>query len=342
MDPLPKIAVIIVNWNSGALLERCLAALAQQTLPPQQILVIDNASQEEEVVDIEQRYPRVCLIRQTKNVGFAVANNLGVRAAKEQDWVALLNPDAFPEPQWLAALWQATQDHPDYAFFGSCLLRANVPYQLDGIGDAYHVSGLAWRQHHGHPVADTPLVAKEIFAPCAAAALYPRDIFLAAGGFDERYFCYYEDVDLAFRLRLLGYRCLFVPDAVVYHVGSGSTSPDSDAPVYYGHRNLMWTYVKNMPASLFMLFLPQHLVLNIVTLIWFSLRGKAWVLWRAKIDGLKGLLWAWKQRKRVQATRQVKAREVRRLMVKGLWVPYRRQRDPKGSLYHEAISPGSL
>lgn len=342
MDPVPKIAVIIVNWNSGALLERCLAALAQQTLPPQQILVVDNASQEEELVGIEKRYPRVRLIRLTKNLGFAVANNRGVRAAKGQDWVALLNPDAFPEPQWLAALWHATQDHPDYTFFGSCLLRANVPHELDGVGDAYHVSGLAWRQHHGHPVPATPLVAKEIFAPCAAAALYPRDVFLAAGGFDERYFCYYEDVDLAFRLRLLGYRCLFVPDAVVYHVGSGSTQPDSDASVYYGHRNLMWTYVKNMPASLLVLFLPQHIMLNIVTLIWFSLRGKAWLMWRAKRDGLKGLLQVWKQRQRVQATRQVKAQDVRRLMAKGVWVPYRRQRDPKGNLYHEAISPGSL
>ena len=96
----------------------------------------------------------------------------------------------------------------------------------------------------------------EIFAPCAAAALYRRAAFLEAGGFDEHFFCYMEDVDLGFRLRLLGYRCGYAPAAIVHHVGSGTTGARSPFTVYHGHRNLVWTYVKNMPTPWFWLYLP--------------------------------------------------------------------------------------
>lgn len=255
------IAVIIVNWHTEKLLERCLAALAQQTLLPQQIMVIDNASQNNALRECEQRYPNVQFIQSEENIGFAAASNVGVQAAHESDWVALLNPDAFPQPGWLAALWRAVQQYPDYTFFGSCLLRAACPTQIDGIGDTYHVSGLAWRQDHSRPVSAEARVGREIFAPCAAAALYRRDAFLAVNGFDELYFCYGEDIDLAFRLRLMAQRCWYVPDAVVHHIGSASTAPKSDFSLYYGHRNLMWTYIKNMPSPLVWYYLPQRIVM---------------------------------------------------------------------------------
>jgi GT2 family glycosyltransferase len=104
-----------------------------------------------------------------------------------------------------------------------------------------------------------------------------------AGNFDEDFFCYFEDVDLGFRLRLSGYRCLFVPGAVAQHVGSGTSGGQhSDFATYHGHRNIVWTFVKNMPGVLFWLLLPLHLALNVVTLFWFAGHGRAGVIFRGQ------------------------------------------------------------
>jgi GT2 family glycosyltransferase len=165
-----------------------------------------------------------------------------------------------------------------------------------------------------------------VFAPCAAAALYRRDALVKVGGFDESYFAYLEDVDLGFRLRLAGYRCLYVPDAVVRHVGSATTGGQrSDFSVYHGHRNLVWTYFKNMPWPLFWLYLPQHILLNFVSIVYFALRGQGRVILRAKWDALKGLPRILKERRRIQKSRRVSSSELRRVMTKGLLTPYLRR-----------------
>jgi GT2 family glycosyltransferase len=313
-----RVAVVIVNLNAGALLERSLAALARQTVPPARTIVVDNASTDGSADGIEQRHEGVEVIRNAENVGFAAANNQGVAAAADCDWVALLNPDAFPEPDWLAALLEAARRRPAYAFLGSRLLRADAPDEVDGAGDAYHVSGMAWRRDHGRPAARAGRTEEEVFSPCAAAALYRRDVFLAAGGFDESFFCYYEDNDLSFRLRLAGHRCLYVPEAVVHHVGSAVAGAESDFTVYHSQRNLVWTYFKDMPAPLLWLYLPQHLLVNLLALGWYAAGGRAGAVARAQRDAVRGLPEVLRSRREVQASRKVGAREVRRTMTKGL------------------------
>jgi GT2 family glycosyltransferase len=215
-------------------------------------------------------------------------------------------------------LQQAARDEPQYAVFGSRLLDAANPTQLDGAGDCYHGSGLAWRRWHGRSAATHGLRVEEIFAPCAAAALYRRQAFLEANGFDERFFCYMEDVDLGFRLRLLGYRCLYVPAAVVHHIGSGLTGMRSAFATYHGHRNLVWTYCKNMPAPWFWLYLPAHLLLNLLSIPWLGWRGQGRVVLRAKWDALCELPHIWRQRRQIQARRKVEGRLLRQVMT-GTW-----------------------
>jgi GT2 family glycosyltransferase len=166
-----------------------------------------------------------------------------------------------------------------------------------------------------------------VFSVCAAAALYRRDAFVDAGGFDASYFCYAEDVDLGFRLRLAGHQSLYVPDAVVLHVGSATSGPRSDFALYHGHRNLVWTYVKNMPPSLFWLYLPQHIALNVVSLAWFTVRGRSRAIWRAKWDTLKGLPRVWRERRRIQSSRRAETPDIRRVMTRGLFTPYREHLD---------------
>lgn len=314
--------VVVVNWNSGALLQRCLAAMAAQTLPPREVLVVDNDSADGSADGLEERFPGVRVLRAGGNLGFAAANNLAAAAAREGAWLALLNPDAFPEPRWLERLAAAAAAHPGYSFFASRLVSAGDPERLDGTGDLYSASGLAWRRDHGKPVAQASATPSEVFSACAAAALYRRDAFREAGGFDESYFCFFEDVDLAFRLRLAGHRCLYVPDAVVHHVGSATTRRGSDFAVYHGHRNLVWTYVKDMPWPLVLTCLPQHLLLNVASLAWFTLRGQARAIFRAKWDAVRSLPRVWRARRAVQGRALARAREVRQAFTPGLLAAY--------------------
>jgi GT2 family glycosyltransferase len=320
-----RVAVIVVNWNSGQLLRRCLAALTNQTATIDSIIVVDNASSDGSIASIETHYSNVQIVPLDRNIGFAAANNHAVSKLNDVTWVGLLNPDAFPIVDWLARLLEAAHQHSEYHCFASRMMLDENPGRLDGTGDVYHVSGQVWRRHHRKRVECEDLRVDEVFSPCAAAALYRKKAFVDVGGFDEGYFSYLEDVDIGFRLRLAGYRCLYVPDAIVRHVGSATTGgPHSDFAVYHGHRNLVWTYFKNMPWSLCWLYFPQHLLLNIVSLLWFSLRGQARVIWKAKWDALKGLPRIVKERRRIQKNRRVGACELRRMMARGLLTPYLR------------------
>ena len=299
-----SVTVVIVNWNSGAMLCRCLEFLSAQTRPPKEVLVVDNASSDGSA-NCVSGFPNCRLIESGANLGFAAGNNLAFREC-HTEFVALLNPDAFPEPGWLEALISAAEEHSDCASFGSRQLVAERPEYLDGIGDKYHISGLVWRERHGRPQQQDDLRVKEIFSPCAAAALYRRSSLEAVGVFDEDHFCYLEDVDLGFRLRLAGFRAIYVPGAVVHHVGSATSGGQhSDFALYHGHRNLVWTYVKNMPGALFWMCLPLHFLLNLVVVLIFAVRGRGKVLLRAKRDAIKGVPRMWAKRRAVQRSRRV-------------------------------------
>lgn len=315
----PKVTVVIVNWNGEQFLERCLTKLMDQTVKPHEIILVDNASSDGSA-DIVRRFPLVRLIALDHNTGFARGNNLAIEAAtSESKWVALINPDAFVEPCWLEALLVAAISNPGFDVFGSKLINAANPRLLDGAGDAYHISGLVWRLGHGMPILAATENEREIFSPCAAAALYRRSALLGIGGFDEDYFCYVEDVDLGFRLRLAGYRCLYVPQSVAHHVGSGTTGGQhSDFAMYHGHRNLVWTFMKDMPGILFWLLLPLHVLLNLTSIIWFVFRGCGRVIWRAKRDAVLGLPKMWHKRQHIQKTRVTSIGEIWRQLNKQL------------------------
>ena len=320
------VAVVIVNYNSGEMLRECIEALECQTHRADKVVIIDNGSTDNSLDVPGLAAPNCQIVRAGENIGFAAANNCAFKQLSDCRWIALLNPDALPAQNWLEALLSAARKNPDTGIFASRLISTTAPNYLDGVGDEYHVSGLYWRRGHGAPAATTALSTSEVFSPCAAAAMYRIDLLREIGGFDENYFCYAEDVDLGFRLRLAGYHCLYVPDAVAYHMGSAITGRRSDFTVYHGHRNLVWTYFKNMPWPLFWLYLPQHILLNVITLGWFSFRGQAKVIFKAKWDALKGLPQVLRERKKVQSKRRISAWELRRVMAKGLFRPYFRHR----------------
>ena len=312
--------MIIVTHNAAALVERCLRAVAVQSRRPDRILVVDNASRDDTVSRVAEVAARLALtaeiIELRENVGFAGANNQAVEALGDCEWVALLNPDAYPEPAWLQSLLAAAARHPAAAALGSRLMRDGVAEVLDGAGDEYHVSGLVWRHGHGLPVSRVAgaLLERRVIAPCAAAAIYRRQHWVDVGGFDPAFFCYVEDVDLGFRLCLRGHECWYVPDAVAHHVGTATTGTGSAFAVYHGHRNLVWAFVKDMPGPLLARYVLEHLMVSAVGLAWFAWRGRGRAYLAAKRDALKGLTWAWRARREVQRTRTVSVGEVRGLL----------------------------
>ena len=313
-----KVVVVVVNWNGGAYLRRCLQALQAQTEPRFMAVVADNGSTDGSDAEVARlNDPRFSLLSLGSNRGFAVANNLAVQHSTAGDWIALLNPDAFAEPDWLACLLRTAEHNPQAASFGSRLVNAAEPMLLDGTGDVYDISGRVWRRDHSVRVNAATMLDGEIFSPCAAAALYRRDAWNAVAGFDEDFFCYVEDVDLGFRLRLLGYKSLYVPNAICQHVGSGITGQRSDFASYYGQRNLVWAFVKNMPGVLFGLLLPLHLLLNGAALLLLASRGQGRLALRAKRDALMGLPSVWRKRQQVQATRKVGVTDVWKSLHKG-------------------------
>jgi GT2 family glycosyltransferase len=285
----PDVTVVVVNFNAASTLPACLEALRAQLLEPSRVIVVDNASADGSFDFARASFPEYEFISMGHNAGFAAANNRAIEGCTS-DYVALLNPDAYPDPRWLDELVKAGQEFPDVASFGSRQMLAGNSRLLDGVGDVLHFSGLVWREGHGGPPGPMDDVAKEIFSACAAAALYRREAISMAGGFDESFFCYIEDVDLGFRLRLLGWRSLYVPTAVVRHVGSATSGGAHSAfAVYHGHRNIVWMFVKNMPTPLLWLLLPAHLAMNLATIAWFVCRGNASSILRAKRDALRGL-----------------------------------------------------
>jgi GT2 family glycosyltransferase len=311
-----RVGVVIVNKNAGPHLAQVLQSLDRQTARPHRIVVVDNASDDGSLDGLDERFPTVELVRSNANLGFAAANNLAVQMCEDCEFVAFLNPDAFPEALWLETLLEAATGHPECGFFGSKLVLDADPGTLDGTGDTYHVSGLAWRRDQGESVA-IDRAADETFSACAAAALYRRHAFVGVGGFDESFFCYYEDTDLAFRMRLAGHRCLYVPGAVARHVGSATTGLLSEFTIYHSSRNQVWTFVKNMPGRLFWLYLPQHLLINVLTTLVYAVHGQGPAAIRGKRDALRALPRVLAERRRIQAARVASPDELLGAMARG-------------------------
>lgn len=315
---MARVTVIIVNWNGGEFVLRCVNALGRQTYRDFRVVVVDNASSDGSDGRIEREFPGTKLVRAGANVGFARGNNIGFEHAEGSEFVVLLNPDAFAEPDWLEKLVEAAEQHPGCASVGSRLLRADDPLTLDGTGDVYHVSGVHWRDSYGKPLDSHAFVEREIFSPCAASALYRLSAIRAVDGFDESYFCYSEDVDLGFRLRLAGYCSWYAPDSVVHHVGSATTGKTSDFTMYHGCRNTVWTYVKNMPGPLFWVLLPAHLAVIVMLFSKLAWRGQGAVAYRGFRDAVTGLGVVWRKRRAIQSARRAGLGDIWRILSKAL------------------------
>jgi GT2 family glycosyltransferase len=315
--PSPRVSVVVVAYQSGPLLRECLAGLRRQTLGDLEVILVDNASSDGAAVVAAREAPDLVFIANDENLGFAVAVNQGARQARGQ-WLALLNPDAFPEADWLEALLAAAEAHPDIRSFASRQLMAERPDRLDGLGDVMSAAGFGFRGGYGQPDPGRTAPAL-VFSACGGAMMIDRSLFLEMGGFDSRLFCYCEDVDLGYRLQLRGMPTLLVPGAVVRHVGSASSGgPRSDFATFYGTRNRLWVFVKDTPPALLWLTLPLHLVATALLFARHFTRGEISAPWRGLVAALRGLPLALQARREAQAWRTVSSWAIARQLA---WSP---------------------
>jgi N-acetylglucosaminyl-diphospho-decaprenol L-rhamnosyltransferase len=294
--------IIIVNYRSGEYLGECIDALMRQSESRFKVFLVDNSPDSGEVGSLAPLDPRIAVLPQTENTGFARGCNLGV-AQGNAPYVVMLNPDAMPEPEWLAALLDCMEKY-QVEMVGSTQLSAQNPAYLDGAGDAYMALGVAWRGGYEQPVELAPPTGT-CFSPCAAGSVYRRDVFERVGGFEERFFCYMEDVDIGFRIRLEGGVGIQCREAVVRHVGSASSGRRSPFVIYHGTRNRIWTFLKNTPPVLLVLMMPFHILVNLAFLARSIAHDCLGLTWRATLDGFSA--WGWIQRARID---QAKRRKV--------------------------------
>jgi N-acetylglucosaminyl-diphospho-decaprenol L-rhamnosyltransferase len=297
------VRIVIVTNTAGDMLRRCLKALLIQSRADFEVVVVDNGCTDGNAETTIPKDERFSLVRPEGNIGFGAGNNLGAAGATTP-WIATLNPDAYPAPDWWERMAAAITRFPDAAMLGCVQVDANDQTVIDGIGDHWFPVGLGWRSWSGQR-RPRPEGFGETFSPCAAAAFYRRDVFERVSGFDEKFFCYLEDIDLGFRLRLIGEWCLQVPDAVVEHEGSGLNKRDSDFVRYHTARNRIWMFVKDTPGPLFWLLIPWHILLVLLLLARAASRGRLSIEMKGVRDGVRDMPRVWRQRRAIQASRRI-------------------------------------
>ncbi len=298
-------SVIIPNWNGAKFLPGCLNSLRAQTYRHFEVLVVDNASTDESVALIRRDYPEVQLITLPHNRGFAGAVNAGIAEAKGT-LVALLNQDAEADPRWLEEIARVAQGHPEAGAVACKIMLFDQRDHFHSAGDSYRLDGIpvnrgVWQKDEGQYDIET-----EVFAACGGAGAYRKCVLDEIGWFDEGFFMYCEDVDLAWRQQLAGWRTIYAPCAVAFH--HLSASGGGVIASYYTGRNTIYVIVKNVPGPLLRKHWPAMLAAQL-RISREALRAWRGAAARARLRGqLAGLL-TWPrllgQRRTIQRSRRV-------------------------------------
>lgn len=312
---MPQIAVIVVNWNGAHLLRTCLGALRRQTYRDFETILVDNGSEDESLTLLAEEFPEVRVIALRENLGLAGGTNVGIKAT-DAPIIATLNNDTEADPGWLAALKAALDAHPEAGSAASKLLLFDRRDTIHSAGDFYRLDGIpgnrgVWEHDNGTYAREEP-----VFGACAGAAAYRREMLEDVGLFEDSFFMYCEDVDLAFRCQLRGYQCVYVPTAVVYHMLSATGG--GPLASYYCGRNFLRVIARDMPGPLLGRVWPRIVLAqlkmaleSVVHLREPAARAKL----RGQLAGLRELPRLLSERRAIQRRRRVSSRYLRSIMV---------------------------
>lgn len=327
----PEISVIIVNWNCRELLRACLESLARQAGTAFEVIVVDNGSDDGSLDMVRSEFRErlsMRVIANPENRGFCAANNQGI-AASRGTLVALLNNDAEAETGWLAALRRPFLDGPWVGMAASKILVYEDPKRIDKAGHLIYPDG----QNRGRGTGEIDRgqydALRETLWPDGCAAMYKREMLEQIGGFDEDFFAYADDAELGLRARIAGWRCVYVPEAVVRHRRGSTLGLGSAQRLELIERNRILLAAKLFPWSLLWLNGPYYLA-RVIAGIWAAARGQGEMShfpgWRGKMRAgtalLKGdLIALWmlprmlRKRAQVRQIRKLSPRQVRELVL---------------------------
>jgi GT2 family glycosyltransferase len=280
------VSVVVVNYNGQRFLEDCFRSLTQQTYHNYEMILVDNGSIDNSISFMKEHYPEVHLVQLSSNTGFAGGTNAGIKEAKGE-FILTLNNDTIADLNLLEEIVRPMQLDGHVGMCGAKMLLPDG--RINSTAICISRSGAAWDRGMGEPDHGQYDEAGEIFCSSAGAALYRRSMLDEIGLFDEDFFLFMEDVDLAFRAQLAGWRCMYVPTARVVHMHGGTASKGSDTAVYYGNRNILWYVFKNFPARTILISSPWIIGRFFFIIPYYFLHGKYRVILKAKIDALKGL-----------------------------------------------------
>lgn len=298
-------SIVIPNWNGKAFLQPCLDALRRQTCSPLEIILADNASTDGSQQFVREHYPEVLLIELPENRGFTGACNAGMEAARG-DYIALLNNDTEVDPKWAEAVVAAFDRHPEVGSVASKMLLFDRRDTLHTAGDYFTTDGRpgnrgVWQRDEGQYDHEA-----YVFSACGGSSVYRRTMLDQIGLLDDDFFFLLEDVDLGWRAQLSGWRCLYTPEAIVYHhlsaTGGGVTAS------YYDGRNLILLLMKNLPAALWRKYgfsILRHQVRDAFQALraWRGEAARARL--RGMVSGLRDGVKFWNKRRQTQAMRTV-------------------------------------
>jgi len=303
LPPMPEgapVAVVVPSWNSARLLPDCLGSLREQGMPLE-LMVVDNGSSDGSVAYLEREgVPHLAL---PENVGFARAMNLGVAQTRAASVLAL-NADTVVAPGTVQTLLEALEADPSLAGVQPRILQTEEGTDLDSArlysaGQALTRDGRAYELGAGEEQSPQYLAGREVFGVCGAACLLRRELFADLGGYDERYFSFYEDVDLNVRARIAGWRFAYVPEAVVWHLGNASWMVEAPRPSAWNARlvarNRIATQAKFMPPRA----LPRILAVEAAALVRAARQGRLRATLRGKLEGLRLLPTMLRDRRRL-------------------------------------------
>ncbi|WP_127531989.1 glycosyltransferase family 2 protein [Paenibacillus kobensis] len=293
-------SIVIPNYNGEPFLEKCLRSLYKQQGIEFEVILIDNASTDHSLDFVREAYPEVRVIQLERNYGFSRAVNEGILRACGQ-FVVLLNNDTEVEEDWLASLYRHINSNELIFSVSSKMIRMNQRNMIDDAGDELTVFGWAFKRGDGEPASDYR-EGGSVFSSCAGAAIYRKAVFDEIGLFDEQFFAYLEDVDIGYRARLFGYKNEYCPDAVVYHVGSGTSgSKYNEFKIKLSARNNVYLLYKNMPFIQMLINLPFLVVGYLVKYVFFLRAGWSKVYLSGFYEGITHLNLVQRQKFRYKA-----------------------------------------
>lgn len=305
--------VVIPNWNGKDLLGPCLKSLYLQQFDDFETILVDNGSNDESVSFVEKNFPQVAIIRLEENCGFSAAVNAGI-SASSSPYICLLNNDTEVDQLWLKEIVAAIDANPNVGSAASKIVFFSDPRTVNSAGDEFSLFGVAYQRRLRRGDGDLFSEPQYVFSACAAAALYRRELFENVGLFDETFFAYQEDVDLGFRSQLAGYRCLFVPTAIVYHKYHATSSRNSNLWFYLRERNKYFVLIKNLSGKLLLLCLPLVLLQEVFSFFEAVWRGHIAAYWRARRDLWSYLPHMLRERRRIHKTQAVNDSYIWRIM----------------------------